>query len=434
MIIKIKPNGLLSILKNHTGLSLMILITPFSGMAFISSNILGITGFKLLNVIAITVFLSWLIKGGEVVTFTNSVRARASLIIYVYIALLIFEFLRSYVNLDELVIRNTVNFGEYRYSSFGYILSYLIKPLLYTVSFIYIINHVKTIVILEKLTDLLLYSLFFFAVATLFISADLVISGQYRGLLRDTFKSIFGLHYNSVATILMLGLPLALSRSLSSGRGWVIIFGTLTVALLFAQSRGAILGGISGIMAFLYLQRKLDARLLIAIIFIGLLGFVLSDIIITLFSRGLESRDFSEISSGRLDSMWIPLISELTTNPYRILFGFGLYGMIMTDAYMFSSDFFQATHAHNAYLNLIVDGGLIVFLPFVFLLFYSFKHAMTISRKFNNSTFNALLSSVIVYLVAGMSGRQFTPNTGNAMLFIIIAILVTIVITKKQAK
>jgi O-antigen ligase len=293
---------------------------------------------------------------------------------------------------------------------------------------------VKTIVILEKLTDLLLYSLFFFAVATLFISADLVISGQYRGLLRDTFKSIFGLHYNSVATILMLGLPLALSRSLSSGRGWVIIFGTLTVALLFAQSRGAILGGISGIMAFLYLQRKLDARLLIAIIFIGLLGFVLSDIIITLFSRGLESRDFSEISSGRLDSMWIPLISELTTNPYRILFGFGLYGMIMTDAYMFSSDFFQATHAHNAYLNLIVDGGLIVFLPFVFLLFYSFKHAMTISRKFNNSTFNALLSSVIVYLVAGMSGRQFTPNTGNAMLFIIIAILVTIVITKKQAK
>jgi O-antigen ligase len=122
--------------------------------------------------------------------------------------------------------------------------------------------------------------------------------------------------------------------------------------------------------------------------------------------------------------MWAPLLSELINKPWALVFGYGFFGMIQSDAYIFSRDFYQASHAHNAYINLLVDAGLIVLLPFILIFISLFKKAISIGRRLNSPIYYGLLGSIFAYIVAAFSGRQFFPTLDNMMLFPIIALLV----------
>ncbi|WP_289032212.1 O-antigen ligase family protein [uncultured Paraglaciecola sp.] len=432
VINKRHSGNLLYCLFNHTALILMILIIPFSGTELLGSNLLNISGAKPINLIGALLFCTWILKGAEFINFSSKIRAKAFLIFSAYLIIFSLEFFRSYLNLGILLVRNIDAFGDFGTSKFGYILSYYVRAIFTVFSFFYIINHIKNIKQIETIANIILFSIFMFSLFTLLISFELVISGAPRSAIRESFQLTFNFHYNTVGTLIMLGIPLALSRSLSHGKGWYIVFGTILIALLFTQSRGAILGGLAGVFAFFFFQRKISIPMLLSIIFLGLLGYLLSDYIIPLFSRGLESGDLSEISSGRIDSMWIPLIEELMAEPQKLLFGLGMFGMIMSDSYVTNFNFFQATHAHNAYLNLLADAGLIVLTLFLILFYYSTKKAFKYSKKINEPTYNALFSCAVAYSVSALTGRQWFPIVDNMLLYPVIALLVAYVICYRK--
>jgi len=412
-------------------LTLMIFAMPFSGTPELNSNLFGISGLKPLNILALSVLVLWLVKGGELLTYRDTLRFRATMIYFAYLAIFSIEFFRSYIDYGMLVLRYSTDFHE---SSFSYLLSFWVKPLLVTGLFLYIINHIKSRESVEAVVDLLLLAIFLFALATLSLSVDSVFSGEHRNELRDAFSESFGFHYNTVGTILMLFVPLALSRAISRGWGWLIVFAAILLALLLSQSRGAILGAIGGMLIYLFLLRRIGISTIAILLLIAALGVWLAEPLLNLFSQGVESGDLSEISSGRVDSMWLPLLNELFENPVRLIVGFGLFGVIMSDSYVMVSNFYQATHAHNAYIDLLVDGGLIVFVPFLILLVYSLRQAMKWGKELQSTTYFGLISSVAVYLVSSISERQFFPRPDNMLLLPLIALLLVIVISEKNAR
>jgi hypothetical protein len=424
-----QARGIIYMLKTHTMLSLMLFAMPFSGTAELGSNLFGITGLKPLNIIAGSVFMLWLLKGGEVLTYRNRIRFRATMIYFAYLAIFSLEFFRSYINLDVMNARYSGDFSNYG-TSFSYILSSWVKPVLLTGSFIYILNHIKDRDEVEAVVDLILLSLSLFAVSTLMVSAEIVLTNGSRAELRDAFQGIFGFHYNTVGTILMLSIPVALNRALSRHKGWIAILLVIVLALLMSQSRGAIIGAAVGFLAYFYFQKSISMSAIVIITLLFLAGGFLAEPLLVLFSHGIESGDLSTITSGRIEKIWIPLLQELSENPYRLIFGYGLYGMINTDSYVYAQGFYQSSHAHNAYIDLLVDGGLIVFVPFMLLLIFSWKQALIWRHSIKSATFNALLSSVFVYLIAAISERFFFPRIDNIMLFPILALLLTIAISK----
>lgn len=123
--------------------------------------------------------------------------------------------------------------------------------------------------------------------------------------------------------------------------------------------------------------------------------------------------------------MWVPLLAELYSNPVRLLFGLGRYGVILSDSYR-SEFFFHATHAHNAYLDLLIDAGLVVLVPFLVILVTQIKKSFNYGRKVKDPIFNSMLCALISYLVACISERAFFPHTDNMMLFPIIALMINI--------
>jgi O-antigen ligase len=425
-----QARGITYILKTHTMLSLMILTIPFSGTAELGSNLFGITGLKPLNILAGSVFMLWLLKGGEVLTYRNRIRFRATMIYFAYLAIFSIAFFRSYFNLDILNARSSLAIDDFSGASFRYVLSSWVKPILLTGSFIYILNHIKDRDEVEAVVDLLLFSLFIFAIATLLVSMDVNFVGGSRRELSDVFGDVFGFHYNTVGTILMLSVPLALNRALYKGKAWIVIFLVIVLALLMTYSRGAIIGATVGILISLYFEKRVSVVTVAVISLLVLLDLFLAEPLQTLFSSGVESGDLSAITSGRIENIWIPLLQELSENPYRLIFGYGLYGIIITDSYVHALGFFQSGHAHNAYIDLLVDGGLIVFVPFMLLLISLLRQALIWRRSIKNATFNTLLSSVFVYLISAITERQFFPRIDNTMLFPILALLLVIVISE----
>ena len=122
-----QARGITYILKTHTMLSLMILVIPFSGTVELGNNLFGITGLKPVNIIAGSVFVLWLLKGGEVLIYRNRIRFRATMIYFAYLAIFSLEFFRSYINLDVMNARYLGAFSNYG-TPFSYILSSWVKP------------------------------------------------------------------------------------------------------------------------------------------------------------------------------------------------------------------------------------------------------------------------------------------------------------------
>jgi len=393
-------------------------------MPFVNSQMLGVIGgFRPVNVFSLLILILWILKGGEILSYTSVVRFRASMLYLLFVVIFSVAFFRTFENFDVLYMRRP---HAYPTSSLQFIWSHWLKHLLISSIFLYMINHIKSSKEAEKVVDVLLLSFLVVGIFAVLNSMDVVLSGGSRKLIKENFSVVFGLHYNTVGTILMISLPIALNRAMGRGKAWSLVFIILFLGLLLTQSRGAIGGGVFGIFIYLYFIRRVGFETIIALLLIGGVVALLGDQLILLFSRGLESGDVSQITSGRLDNMWIPMIIELIDRPDKLIFGYGLYGMVLSDSYIYVPNFYQSGHVHNAYLDLIIDSGLIAFIPVFLLSLSKFRKAVRFSRRYNNVTCLSLISSVTAYLVAAIVGAKFFPHEELMMLIPVIALIVVI--------
>ncbi|MCU7845550.1 MAG: O-antigen ligase family protein [Candidatus Thiodiazotropha sp. (ex Monitilora ramsayi)] len=142
------------------------------------------------------------------------------------------------------------------------------------------------------------------------------------------------------------------------------------------------------------------------------------------------------VTSGR--SLAWPFVLEKISD--GLLFGYGRMAMVNTGTTAFLWENLRESfpHPHNAYLELILDNGIIgafpVMLLFLFFLLYSFR----LFRDKQTTTYivagGVSLSLILAFLVASFGSQTFYPREGSVGMWCAIALMLRFYVNKHIAQ
>jgi len=406
--------------KKHM-LYIFLLFLPFHSAPILSENLMGIKGFKIFNIIAAITLIFNFYHTKENLNPDDALKKKALFFFGIYFMIFTLATLRSISNLQLLHISMPEVFPA---APLSYLLSIFVKRSFYCVSFVYIMRHIISKNDIEGTITSISFSLMALSLTIIWSSLQyntIYISGRSG----DIWNEALGLHYNELGTILLTGAPLLLMLAFR-GRFWGIVgycLGLIAVVLL--ESRTAILLYLLASFLFALSQNKKVLFLAIAIVIVIAPFISIPDFLSETLQIGMQgdSVQVDRVFTGRTDRIWWPLFYELMSNPKFFLFGNGLFGIMVTDAYQ-QGIILPVTLAHNAYIDVILDCGVIVLALLIYYLIKFILYAWKRIHIINTDTSWALFVSIIVFLIACLTGRQFMPTSHTLLLFPIIALLV----------
>lgn len=193
-----------------------------------------------------------------------------------------------------------------------------------------------------------------------------------------------GLSVNSVGAIGALIIPIIIMCILFCAtnklqRG-IFVIGLLSIFLnfLFSLSRAGILGLLLGLI-FFFFKLKGRVRLKIAkfvIFFVIVLGVILSNIDLPTISR-IYVFSFTDLNAISRLQIWKDTILKMFSSPSGLLLGVGMFGNRLLLGSSLPS---QYDHAHNFFIQLFLETGLIGVFLFIFILVYIFKALLKIMK------------------------------------------------------
>lgn len=421
-------------IKNNTVLLwLVVFIMPFSFMPELNINY-GVPGLKLFNVLALLLFCVFFVKSGFSLRFKDPVQKNALIFLALYTVLYTVAAIRTFMGYGSLSLLAQESLGGGKVT---YILSYYIKPVLFLIPCAYVLRFIDNQKSVDSVIGGVVFSATSFSIFVILLGFDnlLSFSGvRGRGLLAEEFRLSLGLHYNSVASILILAFPLSVYTARTGKSDLLgIVFRAAPFIIFFAgivtQSRAALLSLVAS-YAMIYLLEPRDIKKKVMVIFsaialgVCLIAIALPSLLKVFDLGGAGQNPIDYLLSGRLESMWLPLTSEIFSSALRLSIGYGLYGVMLTDVY-YLPNFYQASHAHNAYLNLVLDVGLIFSGAIIITAGIFLKRIYAVLKKRQSLVLIYLFISLLMYLVACLSGRSFFPSFGNFWVFIVMALAVS---------
>jgi O-antigen ligase len=249
--------------------------------------------------------------------------------------------------------------------------------------------------------------------------------------------------YMELTIALPLGLLFAGAVEKERRIIYLFIAGLMGVALVMTTSRGGIISLVAEIMFLVVVTaiwrkqeegRKVKtSRVKGAAIRIGMASALLVGLFLGVIyfggefsiSRFIDSVNTDDPTTGRAH-FWSVTLDIIKAHPY-VGTGLGAFGVIYT-RYDSRNGLFRLEQAHNDYLQVLSDGGVIgavLGLSFVLLLFYKALSRAKSKDDFRRGVALAALSGCFAVLVH--SFFDFTLHTtANALLFLVTAALATI--------
>ncbi len=231
---------------------------------------------------------------------------------------------------------------------------------------------------------------------------------------QEMFKDIKSRVYSTFDNPNVLGQYLVLCIPISIALMWtaknklhkLVYLGTtavMTVCLIFTWSRGSWLGLIIALAIFALL---VDRRL-VALGFAGILTlpFIIPQ---SIAGRIASIGDLKDTSSAYRFSIWIGSI-KVIQDYWSSGIGLGSEAFSRVYPKYALSGASYALHAHNLYLQLFVETGVIGIVAFLIIVFLFYRSAISAYVKAKDK----FLSTLIVSLCAGMSGYLFQGLTDN---------------------
>jgi O-antigen ligase len=148
-----------------------------------------------------------------------------------------------------------------------------------------------------------------------------------------------------------------------------------------------------------------------------------------------DGPDAYTVTAGR-NIAWPLVIEKIKESPWT---GYGLEGMKRTGtaAYLQQEYGELFPHPHNAYLQLLLDNGLLGFLPVMLFYFLILKYSMSLFRDSGSPVFIAAggvsLSLIIALLVASMGSQSFYPREGAVGMWCAIGIMLRVYVERQRA-
>jgi len=421
-------------------------------------NIGGIHGFNLWNVLFLNVVLSWLLNR-KALNLSWDMPNHLNKLFFIYAFILIISVLRML--LDQ---SGSLSLGEYM-PSFGP------NTITYSLSE-FIINSFKWVLLgaiifdgsrtEEKLRFVLwilviIYFLFSLQIIKSIGLGALKLDGvALQKLAHKLLSSNVGFHRVNLSMIISgaFWLVFCLKEFVSSQKFYFFILPLCLIIFVALALTGGRMGYISWIIvgSILCLLRWKKYFLLAPFVAIGI--SIIAPSVIERLATGvvgkneqsleLAEADFANrdidiyaITSGRTLA-WPLVIESIGERPFL---GYGRLGMknatglTLTMFHLYGvSDAFP--HPHNAYLEFILDNGLLGALP-VFLLFFLFlKYSLSLFKDNRNKLFivvgGACASLLLSFLVSSFGSQSFYPREGSVPMWAMIGLMLRVYIERKK--
>lgn len=408
------------------GVLCLIVIMPLSASSLLPRGMGGIGGLNPLNLLLLVTLVSCLLRGlppGGLLRFMPKPMFWLYLLPILVAALLgsrhVAEIPALFVAEGMLEFNNTA----------GYFRDMLIKPPLFILLFALLVSAAtRRSEHPESLIYAMLVSIWGMGLMTIvfvFLSgASLSELASSRG--REFFMPL-GIHANDLGRLYAIAYALMLytcaaTRDLRFRLALVGTMGVVVLALLLTFSRSAFFGFLVVNALFLISRRKISIVVLGTLILV-VLALLLPGAVYERMGAGWGA-GLNAISAGRVDEIWTPLLPEMWNN---LIYGNGL-GAILWSQAMRAGAVLEVTHPHNAYLQLLLDTGIIgtVLIGAYYVhLWKGFRRLIAdpdldpVMRGFYAGANAGLIS----FLVAGIAGSSLMPCLEQIFLWLAIGMM-----------
>lgn len=409
-------------------LRLLLVTLPIMPSPLMLATIFGVGALRPSNIVLAVALLSFIGRASERVRIPqlDKLQRRALLWFALYLLLFLVAFIRSVPNLPrftaifpDLFSTDVIPYVDYEF----------IVPLLYALCFIYVVVLVRSTEELLDVVSAIATGVVIQAVVVIYCFAQnpQIMDADDRIGIKGLTDQVLGMHYNDVAATYITTGPLLLYFALKRGGGWVGIYVLSVLAVLLLESRTGIF--VFAATSFITLLAVGHARVSLPWIVLAVGGCVavLGRVLVKLLATGISGPyGFSLyfLLSGRLEKIWTPLLVEWTTTSNLFWFGAGEYGML-TSRILASGIMLMVAQAHNAYLEFFLDNGIVLFVVFAAALLFLLFRGWWLGRRLHCGLYWSLLFCLIGFLLSCFSGRRFFPQPENAMIFPVLAVLVS---------
>lgn len=243
-----------------------------------------------------------------------------------------------------------------------------------------------------------------------------------------TFFSSIGVHANSLGRLCAVGYAMMLfawaeSKSAPFRLACLAGMATVVVALTLTFSRGAFVG--FAIVNGLFFLWRFNAKTMALVVLAGVALLVAApEQVFERLSLGFQSGNLNEISAGRIDTIWLPILPEVWNSP---LIGQGLGSTMWSEA-LRKGLMLDVTHPHNAYLEALLDVGVV---GLAILLCY-YAHVWKNLRALGSNAFlspelrgffQGSAAGLVAFMITNFAGSSLAPLPETAFLWVAIGVM-----------
>lgn len=406
------------------GVVALVLMLPLQNTAYFPRALMGITGLNPANLLLVGTFAAFVLQGRLKMSFMPRPLA------LLYLAPIVFAGVLGAMHAEEILPSFYESAVLQFNDTFGYVRDVLVKPLLLVVLALLLGAALAQSQKPERFLIPLALSVWFVALLEI---GFVLFSGVRLGFLagssqREFLDVALGMHPNALGRLFAVAYALLLFPWWETKRPGLKLFlfltlGVISLALLLTFSRGAFVGFLLVNLLFLVWRFNLK-KLGLALIVLAFCAALAPNYVYNRLTVGFETGEADAVTAGRVEGIWTPLLPELGNSP---LWGNGLLSTTWSLP-MLSGTMLPVTHPHNAYLETLLDMGMIG-LGLLFAFFW------TVWRGFRALGSNAWLSpemraffqgaaaALICFFVTGMAGSSLRPTAEFAYLWLAIGMM-----------
>ena len=258
----------------------------------------------------------------------------------------------------------------------------------------------------------------FFMDSTTLSWVDQEMFGEISTRVYATFDNPNVLGQYFIITIPLIFALFFLSEGMGQKLGWGAILATSFLCLIYTWSRGAWVGVMLGIMAFLLLR---DRRwIALGILAIAVMPFVLPE---SIMQRLLSIGNLGDSSTAYRVSVWIAS-ARMAMDFWALGVGFGseAFASIYSVYALNGANF--ALHAHNFYLQLIADVGIVGLISYILIVMSALRDITYVkSDKMMKAVLVAFAGVLAGYIFQGIAESLWYNMRMSLMFWIVIAFI-----------
>lgn len=408
------------------GVVMLVLLLPVSATTLFPRSLLGVTGLNPNNLLLAATLVSFLVHG--------RLRRPAGAflpqpLLWLLVVPILLAGLLGSGHFDDIALFFFDEAGLGFTSAAGYVRDMAVKPLLIPLTGLLIGAAAARSEKPERFIVPVALSALIVALLQIgFVAVSGVHLGELAASSARGFFDAMGMHANDLGRLYAVAIAVLAFVWWDTKRAGLklFLFVTLNVigfALVLTFSRAAFLGLL--VVAAVFVVWKFSAKTLALGVLGGVAALVLAPgYLIGRITVGWDSGDMDAVSAGRIETIWGPLVPWAADAPP---WGHGL-GSIMWAPPMHTGAMLPVTHAHNAYLEALIDMGVLGLAALLLYYLHVWRNMRALSADSRLSPemraiFQGGAAGLVCFAVTGMAGSSLRPDAEFAFLWMAIGLM-----------